>query len=223
MPSIRTARLALPCLLLLSCSRHPSTASHIADAAPSASLAVPASAAPSPTTPDDLLERPRDAEYVPTPQVVIDKMLEVAQVGPTDVVYDLGCGDGRILVEAARQKGASARGFEIDPALVSLARDNAAKAGVSHLVHVEQADLFQVDLSKATVLALYLMPWMMLKLLPRMQRLPKGARVVSHDFDLGGIRPAGIWTVEAPDHRDAWRPRPHFVYLWRAPIPLQVE
>jgi SAM-dependent methyltransferase len=127
-----------------------------------------------------------DVIYVPTPQPVVDAMLELAQVKRSDVVYDLGSGDGRIVITAAKTYGASGVGFEIDPALVKKARENAAKAGVSSRVRFVTQDLFTADLSRASVVTLYLLQSINERLRPKLVRqLKPGTRIVSHVFNMG--------------------------------------
>ncbi len=127
-----------------------------------------------------------DVPYVPTPQEVVDRMLALAKVGKNDVLYDLGCGDGRIVVTAARQLGARGTGIDIDPVRIAEAQDNARKAGVDKRVSFKVGDLFQTDLSDASVVTLYLLPTINTRLRPRLwQQLKVGSRVVSHAFDMG--------------------------------------
>lgn len=127
-----------------------------------------------------------DVPYVPTPQEVVDRMLALARVGKNDVLYDLGCGDGRIVVTAARQLGARGTGIDIDPVRIAEAQDNARKAGVDKRVSFKVGDLFQTDLSDASVVTLYLLPTINTRLRPRLwQQLKVGSRVVSHAFDMG--------------------------------------
>src|SRR5690606_29715463 len=144
---------------------------------------------------------------------VVDKMLELAEIDSDDVVYDLGCGDGRIVIAAAKKYGARGFGFDIDPQRVKEARQNVRDQGVEDLVTIEQKDLFQLDLSKANVVTLYLLPALNVKLIPQLKRLQPGARIVSHDFDMGDIQPKVH--VEVKPAEDA---RPHHVYLWTAPL-----
>src|SRR5436190_227084 len=125
-----------------------------------------------------------DIIYVPTPQKVVDKMLEVAKVKKDDVVYDLGCGDGRIVVSAAKKLGARGVGFDLDPQRVAEANDNVKGADVSSLVSIKQENVFSVDLSPATVVTLYLLPEINVKLIPQLEKLRPGSRIVSHDFDM---------------------------------------
>jgi SAM-dependent methyltransferase len=124
--------------------------------------------------------------YVPTPWKIVDDMLNLAQVGKDDFVMDLGSGDGRLVITAAERYGARGYGVDIDPTLVKLANDNAAKAGVGERVRFEQRDLFETGLTDATVLTLYLLPATVTQLVPRIfADMRPGARVVSHDYPLG--------------------------------------
>ena len=127
-----------------------------------------------------------DVIYVPTPQPVVDAMLALAQVTRTDVVYDLGSGDGRIVIAAAKQYGARGVGIEIDPALVKKATENAAAAGVSARVRFVTHDLFTADVSRASVVTLYLLQSINERLRPKLVReLKPGTRIVSHVFNMG--------------------------------------
>ena len=159
-----------------------------------------------------------DIEYVPTPANVVEKMLEVGKITKDDVLYDLGCGDGRIVVTAAKKFGLKAKGFDIDPVRVAESRENVKKAKVEHLVSIEQRDIFEVDLSPASVVTLYLLPELNVRLIPQLEKLKPGSRIVSHDFDMAGVEPEKWWTVMAPDHRDAKKMREHYVYLWKTPL-----
>ncbi|GBD37283.1 Ribosomal protein L11 methyltransferase [bacterium HR36] len=153
-------------------------------------------------------QRKPDVIFVPTPQVVVDTMLELAKVTKSDVVYDLGCGDGRIVVTAAKKYGARGKGIDIDPERVKESLENVKKNGVEKLVTIEQADLFQADLSEATVITLYLLPELNLKLRPKLQKLRPGTRIVSHDFDMGNWIPDRLITVTDENGLE------HEVYLW---------
>ena len=127
-----------------------------------------------------------DVIYVPTPQPVVDAMLELAQVTRSDTVYDLGSGDGRIVIGAAKKYGAHGVGIEIDPALIKQARDNAAAAGVSDRVRFVNQNLFATDLKPATVVTLYLLQSINERLRPKLVReLKPGSRIVSHVFNMG--------------------------------------
>jgi len=127
-----------------------------------------------------------DVPYVPTPQEVVDRMLALARVGKKEVLIDLGCGDGRIVVTAAKQFGAHGTGIDLDPVRIAEAEANARKAGVEDQVSFKVGDLFEADLSGASVVTLYLLPTINTRLRPRLwQQLKVGARVVSHAFDMG--------------------------------------
>lgn len=129
--------------------------------------------------------------YVPTPMPVVQRMLDLARVQPGELLFDLGCGDGRIVIEAAKQYGARGVGIDLDPARVAEARTNARLAGVEDRVEIRQGDLFDADLSPADVVTLYLLPEVNLRLRPVLWRdLRVGARVVSHDFHMGDRWPA---------------------------------
>jgi len=132
-----------------------------------------------------------DVPYVPTPQQVVDKMLDLARVGKNDTLFDLGCGDGRIVVTAAKARGARGTGIDIDPVRIAEAIENAKKAGVSDRAKFRVGDLFKTDFSTATVVTLYLLPNINAKLRPQLwKQLKVGTRVVSHAFDMGAEWPA---------------------------------
>ena len=133
--------------------------------------------------------RPPDAKYVPTPQNVVEDMLEMAHVTAADLVYDLGSGDGRIPITAAQKYGARAVGIEIEPRLVAEANDNAKRAGVTDRVWFFNQDLFETDFSAATVVTLFLMPRINQALIPKLKALRPGSRVVSHMWDMGPAWP----------------------------------
>jgi SAM-dependent methyltransferase len=150
-----------------------------------------------------------DVPFVPTPQEVVDRMLDLAKVGKMDTLYDLGCGDGRIVVTAARQFGARGVGIDLNPERIAEARENARKAGVDKRVAFRVANLFVTDLSPASVVSLYLLPDVNVKLRPRLwSQLKPGSRVVSHAFDMGPEWPPDqtaqvdgrtiyLWTITA--------------------------
>jgi precorrin-6B methylase 2 len=126
-----------------------------------------------------------DVKYVPTPQNVVEVMLEMAHVTSGDIVWDLGSGDGRIPITAAQKYGARGVGVEIDRQLITVARENATKAGVADRVTFVEGDLFETDFSSATVVTLFLMPKVNQALIPKLQALRPGSRVVSHMWDMG--------------------------------------
>ncbi len=130
--------------------------------------------------------RTPDVPYVPTKQEVVEEMLRIAGVKPGDVVYDLGCGDGRIVVTAAQKFGARGIGVDINPQRIAEANENARRAGVENRVEFRVGDLFEADIREATVVTLYLLPDVNLRLRPKLWRdLRPGTRVVSHDFSMG--------------------------------------
>lgn len=152
------------------------------------------------------LESKKIVPFVPTPQEVVDKMIELAGVKKGDVVYDLGSGDGRIVVTAAK-KGARAVGFDVDGDLVKESRENIRKAGVQALAEIRQQDILTVDLSGASVVTMYLLPDVNLKIKPHiLSQMKPGSRVVSHAFDMGDWKPD---KVERVDGRT--------IYLWTVP------
>lgn len=148
-----------------------------------------------------------DVHYVPTPQTVVDKMLEVADVKQGDYLIDLGSGDGRIPITAARKFGTRGMGVDLDPARIEDATENARRQGVTDKVEFKQQDLFETDISKASVLTMYLLSSINMKLRPRiLEEAKPGTRVVSHSFDMGDWKPD---RVEKVDGRT--------VYLWIVP------
>jgi len=146
-----------------------------------------------------------DVPYVPTPQTVVDAMLSLAAVNKDDVVYDLGCGDGRIVITAAKKYGARGVGVDIDPERIKEANANAKLAGVSDRVKFIEQDLFQTDFKEASVVTLYLLPDINLKLRPKLlSELKAGARVVSHAFDMGDWKPDKTETVDGDRRIHFW-------------------
>ena len=135
--------------------------------------------------PQEAPTRRPDVIFVPTPEEVVEAMLQVANVTKNDIVYDLGCGDGRIPVTAAKKYGARGVCIDIDPQRIKDATENVKKNNVGHLVRIVQADLFTQDISEATVVTLYLLPALNLKLMPTLKQMKPGTRVVSQSFDMG--------------------------------------
>jgi SAM-dependent methyltransferase len=167
---------------------------------------------PSATEAKDEGKKP-DVIYVPTPQPVVDKMLELARVKRGDLVYDLGCGDGRIVVTAAKRYGARAVGFDVDPQRIAEARENVQSNGVEHLVTIEQKDIFTLDLRPANVVTLYLLPRLNVRLIPQLDRMKPGSRVVSHDFDIEGVVPVQTMAVRPDNDNIA-----HSIFLFEVPL-----
>jgi ubiquinone/menaquinone biosynthesis C-methylase UbiE len=157
--------------------------------------------------------RTPDILFVPTPQEVVDKMLELAEVKKDDLIYDLGCGDGRIVVTAAKKYGCRGVGYDIDPERVIESMENVKKNDVQKLVRIEQKDIYTLDLSKANVITLYLLASLNVKLIPQLEKLKPGSRIVSHDFDMQGIvTPDKSITVYTNNNNQ------HTIYLWIAPL-----
>jgi len=140
-----------------------------------------------------------DVPYVTTPQNVVDAMLELAEVGPNDRLLDLGSGDGRIVITAARRFGTAGLGIEIDPTLVELSRRNASRQGVAQQARFMVADLLTADLTRFNVITMYLLPDVNLRLRSKLRSLPAGTRIVSHDWDMGDWLPERTVEVVAPD------------------------
>jgi ribosomal protein L11 methylase PrmA len=148
-----------------------------------------------------------DVIYVPTPQGVVEEMLRLAELKKGDVLYDLGSGDGRIAITAAKKHGVRAVGIDIDPERIWEAEQNARGAGVEHLVRFRQEDLFKADFREATVVTLYLLPVLNVRLRPRLwAELKPGTRIVSHQFDMGDWKPERTLEVEG-----------RTIYFWRIP------
>ena len=152
--------------------------------------------------------REPDVIYVPTPPEVVAAMLKVAKVGPGDIVYDLGSGDGRIVIAAIRDFGAlRGTGIDIDPVRIKEANENAERARLTDRVRFLNQDLFETDLREATVVTLYLLPWLNLKLRPKLlAELKPGSRIVSHSFDMGDWKPEQTLNING-----------RMVYFWTVP------
>ena len=166
-----------------------------------AALVIPSSAQQAPLRSPDVI-------FVPTPQEVVDAMLKLAKVTKGDVVYDLGSGDGRIPITAAKTYGARGVGIDIDPQRIKEATENLKNAGVGDRVKFLNQDLFTTDISEATVVTLYLLPSLNLKLLPKLNKeLKPGTRIVSHAFDMGEAKPTETLNVNG-----------RTVYFWTIPI-----
>ena len=173
-----------------------------------AALSV-ASTMAQPLTP---LEKEPEVPYVPTHERIVAEMLKVANVKKNDVLYDLGSGDGRIVITAAKRFGTRGVGVDIDPVRVKEARENAVKAGVTDRVKFLQQDLFETDFREATVVTLYLLPEVNLRLRPKLlSDLKPGTRVVSHNYDMGDWTPLKTLQVRVPEE--------HTIYYWVVPPP----
>lgn len=174
--------------------------------------AAPVEAQPAPAPTQSPALREPDVVYVPTPPEVVDRMLTIANVNQNDVLYDLGSGDGRIPITAVQRRGVRrAVGIDINPERIKEANANAQKAGVSDRVQFLNQDLFTSNFSNATVVALYLLPQLNVKLRPQLFRqLRPGTRIVSHDFDMGEWKPERTEQVEVNG-------RTHRIYFWTIP------
>ena len=164
---------------------------------------------------NDKPKREPDVPFVPTTEEAVQAMLKLADVKKSDVVYDLGCGDGRIVVAAAKLYGAHAVGIDINPVRIEEARETARKAGVENLVKFEENDLFEADIHEASVVTLFLLSSVNLKLRPKLLHdLKPGTRIVSNTFDMGDWKPEKELTVGNPDE-ESWLS--HKLYLWTVP------
>jgi SAM-dependent methyltransferase len=159
--------------------------------------------------------RTPDVVFVPTPQKAVEKMLEMAKIKKGDVLYDLGCGDGRIVVTAAKKYGIRAFGFDINPQRIKESRENVRIAKVGHLVKIIHADIFTLDLSGANVITLYLLPQLNVKLMPQLRKLKRGSRIVSFDFDMVGAKPNQVYR----DNFGTYHQR--VIYKWIVPWQVQ--
>jgi precorrin-6B methylase 2/LEA14-like dessication related protein len=159
-----------------------------------------------------------DVIYVATPQDVVDKMLELAEVKKDDLVYDLGCGDGRIVVTAVKRYGCRAVGFDLDPRRVEESLQNVHKNNVGDLVTIEQKDIFTLDLSDADVITLFLLSSLNAKLIPQLEKLKPGSRIVSHNFAMDAIKPDKVVTMFS--NEDQFE---HTVYLWTTPLNKETD
>jgi SAM-dependent methyltransferase len=160
--------------------------------------------------------REPDVVFVPTTEQAVEAMLKLAGVKKTDVLYDLGCGDGRIVVAAAKNFGARGVGIDINPVRIGEAKENARKAGVERLVRFEENDLFLADIHEATVVTLFLLPQLNLKLRPKLLKdLKPGTRIVSNTFDMGDWAAEKETAIGNTDDEDSYLS--HKFYLWTVP------
>jgi predicted RNA methylase len=159
-----------------------------------------------------------DVVYWPTPQPVVDEMLKMAKVTKDDILYDLGCGDARIPVTAAKKFGCKAFGYDIDPARIKDSLENVKKNEVEKLVTIKKQDIFapDFDISQASVVTLYLLPELNVRLIPKLEKLKDGSRIVSHDFDIRGIKPKEVKKMTAKKHDGV--EGEHTIYLFITPL-----
>jgi SAM-dependent methyltransferase len=166
-------------------------------------------------TPESQQESARtpDVVYVGTPDDMVLKMLDLAEMKKDDVIYDLGCGDGRVLVLAAQKYGCRGNGYEIDPERIAIAKANVRKNGVASLVSIIQQDIFTLDLSPADVISLYLLPGLNMKLIPQLEKLKPGSRIVTHEYGFEGYTPDKVFSgVSNEDNAH------HNLYLYVTPM-----
>jgi len=153
--------------------------------------------------------------FLPSPMVIVDRMLELAEVKQSDLIYDLGSGDGRILIRAAKKYGARGVGIDIDPDLVALARKRAAEESVSHLVEFRAEDALEADISEATVVALYMFEWFNNAMRPKLQRLKPGSRIVAHDYGIDDWPPTKVVHITLYPEDSATDPEDRDAMEWR--------
>jgi cyclopropane fatty-acyl-phospholipid synthase-like methyltransferase len=160
--------------------------------------------------------------FVPSPMIVVDRMLELAEVKKDDIIYDLGSGDGRILIQAAKKYGVRGVGIDMNPKLVEDATRKAAEEKVSHLVQFRAADGLTVDISDATVVTLYMFKWFNNQMRPKLQRLKPGARVVAHDFGIDEWEPNKVENVDPKSDPSGELTHARTLYLWSIGTPAQL-
>lgn len=156
--------------------------------------------------------RAPDSHFIATPHEVVEIMIRLADVRQTDVVYDLGCGDGRIVIAAAKMAGCKAYGFDLDPRMVEISRANVKKENLEAFVTIKQQDIFDLDLSHVSVVALYLFPELNVALIPQLDKMKPGSRIVTHDYGIDGVDP----DVTAVVHRKEGKN--HRIFLYTTPL-----
>jgi cyclopropane fatty-acyl-phospholipid synthase-like methyltransferase len=167
-------------------------------------------------SPDASAQYREEIPFVPTPIEVVDKMLELAAIAKGDVLYDLGSGDGRIVIRAAKKYGVRAVGLEADPILIAKARAAAKAEGVSHLAEFRAEDALKADLSPATVVTLYMLPWFNEAMKPSFRKyLKPGTRIVAHDFGIEGWEPDVTIKLPEPEVKTGGHRHYHTLFLWR--------
>jgi outer membrane protein assembly factor BamB len=166
-----------------------------------------------PRVPRTGVDRAPDAVFVPTPHDIVERMLQEAGVKKTDVVVDLGSGDGRYVIAAAKKFGCRAIGYEIDERLVEQSRESLAKENLGALASIEHKDIFTLDLSGADVVTVFLYPRLMERLIPQLDKLKPGSRILSHQFEMPGVKPDKTWIVESKEDGDK-----HRIFLWTTPL-----
>lgn len=175
-------------------------------------------APPNAETPSPAAVRP-DVPFIATPDAVVDQMLKMAEIKEGDVLYDLGCGDGRIVIAAAEKFGVRAVGVEIDPELVKRARQTVAEKKLGHLVTIKQEDIYEIDFQEATVMMIYLSRRINEDLMPDLAKLKPGSRIISHQFDMGNAKEVDLQTVRVDALKDDEQYGGHerLIYKWLVP------
>jgi SAM-dependent methyltransferase len=156
--------------------------------------------------------RAPDTHFIATPHEVVEIMIRLADVRETDVVYDLGCGDGRIVIAAAKKAGCKAYGFDLDPRMVEISKANVKKANLEAFVTIEKQDIFDLDLSNVSVVALYLFPELNVALIPQLDKMKPGSRIVAHDYGIEGVDPDVTAVVHRKDGRN------YRIFLYTTPL-----
>jgi SAM-dependent methyltransferase len=166
---------------------------------------------------DSPAPRGPDVIFVPTPQAAVDRMLELAELKPGDVLYDLGCGDGRFVINAAKKYGVRAVGVDIDTLRVAESLRNVKANGVENLVTIIHGDIFELDFSEATVVTLYLLPELNVRLMPKLAQLRPGTRILSFDFDMRGAKPEVAEQIHQSHSEDSRMHYPRWIFKWTVP------
>jgi hypothetical protein len=207
-PLLTVSFIALLTVVSIGCGNQPSQRA----AGPTPATPPPPTISQTPNVPSvKPVEDRLDVPYVPTPTEVVARMLKMANVNKGDMLYDLGSGDGRIVITAAREYGARGVGYDLNPQRIKESNENARRAGITNRVRFTQQDLFEADLSGATVVTLYLLPDVNLKLRPKLLReLRPGTRIVSHNYHMGDWQPEAVAEVEVKGTK-------HYVYSWTVP------
>jgi SAM-dependent methyltransferase len=159
--------------------------------------------------------------FVPSPMPVVLRMLELAEFRKDDVLYDMGSGDGRIVIQAAKKYGVRGVGIDLNPELVEKARANAVQEGVGHLVEFRAVDGLTVDISEATVVTLYMFKWFNNQLRPKLQKLKPGSRIIAHDFDIDDWKPTRIEYINPNESGSSEYSAARTLYVWKIEPPLE--
>lgn len=204
--TVSVAYIILSIAVFTGCASSPTSTSE-----PAARISPVTSPTPADIAGVEIVKQELDVPYVPTPHDVVARMLEIAKVNKYDVVYDLGSGDGRIVITAAQKRGARGVGYDLNPERVKEANENAQKAGVTDRVRFVEGDFFKAEIGEATVVTLYLLPDVNLKLRPKLlSELKPGTRIVSHNYSMGDWQPLHSETVKVGASE-------HSIFYWEVP------